>query len=135
MFMFHRSSVMASAITLLGIGLVPSFAPAGDDPTKELQKLQGRWRLVETEHFKGETVTGTTPASPAQVMVIKGEKIIIPAEHLELPFSLDVTKSPKQIKRTIRYAVGNNKFELREWLRIYNLVREPPESFLPSTSS
>jgi uncharacterized protein (TIGR03067 family) len=87
-----------------------------------VERLQGKWRCIGTDHFRGEVVKGTKAATPdAAVIVIKGEKIIVPGEGLELPFSLDVNKSPKQIKRTVRYALGNNKFELREWLSIYVL--------------
>lgn len=117
--MSYGKTVAAYSIVLLGISIMSSVAPAGDEAKKELEKLQGSWRCVSWEVFKGDTVGGKAQLSREPALVIKGNKIILRAENLELPFTLDVTKNPKRITRTIRYALGGNKFKLVEYYSIY----------------
>ncbi len=116
---YHRT-IAACSLVLGGVCLFSSVAPAGDEARKDLARLQGRWRAVSQESVKGNKgAKKGQPPSGKPDMIIQGNKIISPAEKLGLPFTLNVTKNPKRIKMTIRYALGGNKFKDVEYYSLY----------------
>jgi uncharacterized protein (TIGR03067 family) len=120
--MLHRSPFVPFAIAVLSFAIVAFCSQAEDETAKELQRFQGKWREGQTNFFKDgkELNFAKVPASPP-VFEIKDSKFIYPNDIEGLPFRIDPTKDPKQIRLTLRHALDDGKFELKEHLGIYTL--------------
>jgi uncharacterized protein (TIGR03067 family) len=87
--MFARAILPFSALLLIGAG----------DPTpeakKELEKLQGEWKVVSMEikgkKSEGEALKGLQP------LVVKGSEWFAPLGGVKSTFKIDPTKSPKEL--------------------------------------
>ena len=83
-------------LAAVGIILLASAAPAGDEARKDLDKLQGEWVMaaleVDGKQVPEEKLRGTT-------LTIKGDKYIVKVKDTshEVTFKLDPSQDPRAI--------------------------------------
>jgi uncharacterized protein (TIGR03067 family) len=82
--------------------LVVAFLVAADDPKKEIEKLQGTWKLVSLEVDGKKATKGDIKKE--QKMVVEGDKFssTVDDKHsFKGTFKLDASKKPKAVDAVV----------------------------------